>query len=305
MASMATPLPAGQNRLEQRLGRLLGPRKGSIVVMRVQDGRVLALVNPDLAIGRAIPPGSVMKVPTVMAAWQEAVLNDQRRITCDGPTGDPACWQKHGPIDLLGALSKSCSAYVGTVGRELGATRLTKWWHRLGFGQPTGIDRPKEATGNVPLPGDRVNWAETAVGDGPGIKATPIQVAVCYAAVANGGQRWRPAIQQPKALAGMLFPNGGVDLTVIRRALTEAVTQGSAQGAAPAGLSVAGKTGTASMPEVRNRTSGWFAGYAPADRPEVVVVVELDDAKGYVHAVPLAKQVFEAWQAESRLTSHS
>jgi cell division protein FtsI/penicillin-binding protein 2 len=299
----ATASPLGPNRFEQRLTRLLGARKGAIVVMQVRDGRMLGVVNPDLAVGRAIPPGSVMKVPTVIAAWQESVLNDHRQITCAGPTGDPSCWQKHGPIDLLGALSKSCSAYVGTVGRELGAKRLTTWWRRLGFGQSTGIDLPNEAAGSLAKPGDQVNWAVTACGDGPGVTATPVQVAACYAAIANGGQRWRPAIHQPKALAGMLFAVDGMELPHIRRALMTAVTEGSALGAAPIGLAVAGKTGTASMPGFRNRTSGWFAGFAPADRPEVVVVVELDDAKGYLHAVPLAKQVFEAWQTESRSSS--
>jgi beta-lactamase class D len=295
-----TALPVGGNRFEQRLTTLLGARKGSITVMRVSDGRILAMVHPELAAGRAIPPGSVMKVPTVVAGWQEAVLNDHRLIPCDGPTGDPACWQKHGPIDLLGALSKSCSAYVGTVGRELGAKRLIGWWRRLGFGVPTGIDVAKEASGRLPAVGDRVNWAETGVGDSPAITVTPVQIAACYAAIANGGQRWRPAIRQPKALSGMLFAAGGLDLGLIRRALADAVTHGSAVGAAPPGLSVAGKTGTASMPEIRNRTSGWFAGFAPVDRPEVVVVVALDDAKGYIHAVPLAKQVFAAWQADFR-----
>jgi cell division protein FtsI/penicillin-binding protein 2 len=298
-----TGLPVAGNRFEQRLTAILGTRKGSITVMRVQDGRVLAMVHPELAAGRAIPPGSVMKVPTVVAGWQEAVLNAHRVIGCGGPTGDPTCWQKHGPIDLLGALSKSCSAYVGTVGRDLGAKRLIGWWRRLGFGQPTGIDVAREASGSLPEPGERINWADAGVGDSPAVTVTPVQIAACYAAIANGGQRWRPGIRQPKALSGMLFASGGMDLGLIRRALTDAVTQGSAVGAAPPGLTVAGKTGTASMPEFRNRTSGWFAGFAPVNRPEVVVVVELDDAKGYVHAVPLAKQVFAAWQAESRPSS--
>jgi cell division protein FtsI/penicillin-binding protein 2 len=103
----------------------------------------------------------------------------------------------------------------------------------------------------------------------------------------------------------MIFSSGSTDLALIRRGLSDAVTQGSAKGAAPAGLAVAGKTGTASMPGFKGRTSGWFAGFAPADKPEVVVVVQLDDAKGYVHAVPLAKQVFETWQAASRQPARS
>ena len=295
----ATPTPV-PNPLQERLGRLLGPRKGTIVVMRVSDGKLLAVVNPALAAGRALPPGSVMKVATLVGGWQEGVVNAHRQIPCAGPKGDPPCWEVHGPIGLTGAISRSCSAFVGTVGRELGAQRLTKWWSRLGFGHRTGVDLPQEAAGTMAEPGDRIDWAEAAVGDGTGILVTPVQLVSFYGAIANGGQRWRPTIKQPKALLGMIFPvPGGLDLSVIRQGLVEAGLSGSAKGVSPAGLAVAGKTGTAGMPGFKNRTSGWFAGYAPAAHPQIAVVVELDDARGFIHAVPLAKQVFETWQTDS------
>ncbi|MBC7542559.1 MAG: hypothetical protein H7338_07505 [Candidatus Sericytochromatia bacterium] len=311
--STAVPAKPGQtaakptpNRLEAKLSHLLGARKGTIVVMRVTDGRLLAVVNPALAAARAISPGSVMKVPTLVAGWQEGVLNPHRLIPCAGPTGDPACWEVHGNMDLKGAISRSCSCYVGMVGRELGAKRMTKWWRKLGFGQRTGVDLPNEVPGYLAEPGDRVAWADTAVGEGPGILATPLQLVSFYGAIANGGQRWRPNLHKPKALLGMLFPvSGGLDLAVLRQGLSEAAISGSAKGASPADLIVAGKTGTASMPGFKNRTSGWFAGYAPANRPQIAIVVELDDAKGFIHAVPLAKQVFETWQTEIRLPSPS
>lgn len=308
MAVAAIPVqaasPSAPNRLERRLQAILGARKGSIVVMAVSDGKLQAVVNPALAAARALPPGSVMKVPTLIAAWEERLITPQRTIVCNGPDGDPPCWKPHGPIDVIQAISLSCSAYVGEVGRELGPQKLRNWWARFGFGRLTGADLPGEVPGQLPDANASADLHRNAIGDSPSISVTPLQLASFYAALANGGHRWRPSLRQPKALSGLIVPGStrpdGLDMQVIRLGLQEAVNSGSAKGAASKGLEVAGKTGTASMPGFKGRTSGWFVGFAPAQRPEIVVVVQVDDGNGYTHATPLARQVLQVWQEEKR-----
>ncbi len=272
------------------------------------------------------PPGSLFKLVVAAAALQEGIITPFEQLPCP-----PALeignrtfrnWKDEdlGALDLRGAIATSCNTFFYRLGLKVGIERLTRYAEIFGFGDPTGIALPGEKRGLVPhptrtlsraawLPGDTAN---VSIGQG-GLLVTPLQVARFMSALANGGVLWRPRLVQ------RLDAGGGEDLedlsfgptvtghvplapavqAVLRESLRSAVNEGGTGAAARVpGLEVAGKTGTAQIGPASGSTSAqdhaWFAGYAPADDPHVVVVVlvERGGAGGRV-AAPIARRIFE------------
>jgi penicillin-binding protein 2 len=290
------------------------------------------------AVQSAYSPGSVFKIVMAAAGLAEGVVTAGHREFCGGYDSFYGrrfhCWKKggHGSVDLATALEVSCDVYFYHLGQRLGIERIARYARAFDFGRPTGIDLGGERSGLVPddawsrkarkhpwYPGETIS---VAIGQGA-LLTTPIQVATMLAAVANGGQIVTPhlvagAAPAPKSLGlapGLLAP--------VREGLVRVVQgeRGTARIARLPGISVAGKTGTvqvvaqeayvdssAILPwELRNHA--WFASFAPAERPELVVVVFVEHGgKGSAVAAPIAKALFQVYfglDGESVVTAAS
>lgn len=286
-------------------------------------------------------PASTFKMVTLTAGLEEGVIDPDRYIVvCTGRTmlgGAPRnCWQRrgHGAVGVTMALAQSCNTFFYHVGVRLGERRLVDWARRFGFGDRTGIDLPEEAKGLV---GDRAylmnvlgedGWfdghsANMAIGEGT-ILATPLQVAVATAVIANGGRRIVPSLQAELTDAGKpqepmrqerevayvnLSPR---TLSFVRRGMRGVVMHplGTAyqafHGESSVPVAVAGKTGSSE----RAAGDAWFTCYAPyvamdPDNPEtvsraattpkiVVTVLIINGGHGGDSAAPVARDAIRA-----------
>jgi penicillin-binding protein 2 len=221
-------------------------------------------------------------------------------------------------VDLERALEVSCDTYFYQVGRELGIDRIAAWARRFGLGSATGVDIEGERTGLVPdsawserarkhpwYPGETIS---VAIGQGA-LLTTPLQVAVAIAAVANGGYRVTPhLIDGAGAPAPQSIGIAPRILAPVRQGLWRVVNAGGTGATVRLpGVEVAGKTGTAqvfsheawqdtsNLPWER-RNHAWFASYAPAAAPELVLVVFVEHGgQGSRTAAPLAKALHAFW----------
>jgi cell division protein FtsI/penicillin-binding protein 2 len=250
-------------------------------------------------------PGSVFKVVSAAAALEEGVVAPGESFTCTGTEGRLKCNVEsgHGAVDLSEAVERSCNVAFYKIGERLGTERLADWARRFGFGEKTGIE-VAEIRGTVRddlADGDSAR--RFAIGQTL-LDTSPLQVARMMAAVANGGRlvhprlvsrvgdAERPATQAPVvALSGSTF-------AFLREAMRRVVRTGTARSDGTFdldSLDAAGKTGTAEVGRDIPDHS-WFAGYAPASSPRVVVVVYCERAgrHGGDLAAPIAERVLRA-----------
>ncbi len=200
--------------------------------------------------------------------------------------------------------------------RGMGAAALARYTREYGLGATSGIDLPDEAEGTVPDP----DWKKSQLGEewtigdtynmaiGQGfVAATPLQMVRVTAAVANGGDVLVPRIVRAvvDSAGKPLFPFvpnvahhlsvSADNLAIFREGMREAVAWGTASTASVPGVAVAGKTGTAEFgPDLGGGTyasHAWFTGFAPANDPQIAVVVFLDQGNGAKNAAPLAGRI--------------
>ena len=281
-------------------------------------------------------PGSTFKVMTSIAGLEASVLTEDSTIFCSGGyTMGNHRWrcdkpEGHGSLDLKHALSRSCDVYYYTVGDRVGLDAIAEMARRFGYGQPTGLDLGREIPGIVPdsttitpeSGSARAHAINAAIGQGE-INVTPLQQAVAYAAVANGGD-----IVLPQIVRRIEAPDGKVirefkpqvlrklglkesSLAAVRGALRAVVNEpgGTAYRSRLQDIDLAGKTGTAQVMKLGqkqkldpttqayfSRDHAWFAAFAPADDPEIVVVV-LNEHGGWgaEAAAPAAAKIASAY----------
>jgi len=289
---------------------------GVAVVMDLDTGRILALEGGavddteqlgalDLAARRAFPPGSLVKLVTAWKALESGAVTGDETFFCDGsvlsPGSDVSCWDPrgHGNLDLVRAISVSCNLYFADMGDALGADGTYRGLLELGFSKKTGIPIGSEVPGRVePPPGG--DDAAYAAGDGPWVTATPLQVLTGIAALVNGGVLLTPYRSGPDDADEFMPPRGRVEVTVsrdiLREGMREAVKNGTAKKAAVDGMEILGKTGTGGFMDGSGLTHGWFVGFAPADRPEIGVVVFIYRGLGGEDAAPVAHDIFSAYR---------
>lgn len=282
-------------------------------------------LNPTMnrALYGVYPYGSTFKMVTATAALEEGKVTEYSRFYCSGvdPVSGKKCWTVgkgivHGSQDLVAGIKNSCNLVFYELGRRLGPDRLAKWARAFGFGSPTGIELPGERSGQVP---DRA-WKKTIspypwypsesadYGIGQGyMSGTPIQLVRAYSALLNGGILYKPQIVSEvlgpdgkvvkvnKAVVQGRVPFSDKNAKMVRAGLEAVVREGTARTPMrgfpiPAG----GKTGTAQNPPHDNH--GWFMGYAPADKPEIVVVVLVEGGmSGAGGAAPIGRKVLDAY----------
>jgi penicillin-binding protein 2 len=283
--------------------------------------------------------GSTFKAVTSVAALEEGVISSGTTEWCPGSYSSPNdladppqefnCWARdgHGALDLISGIAQSCDVYFYNVGNAFynrPGTALEDWAKRLGMGKPTGIDIPGEYAGRVPTPGWKQQHYETeidkiwkpgdsillSVGQGD-LEATPLQLAVSYAAVANGGRIVTPhlglkvvdatgqTVRDLQPTASRKVDISQTTLDVVRRGLYEAAHVGTS-GPIFSGykVGVAGKTGTAEVwdESVKHYVDyAWYASYAPADDPKYAVVVMIEKGgHGATTAAPATRLIYDA-----------
>ncbi len=270
------------------------------------------------AIQAAYPPGSTLKPIVAGAALQEGLVEESTRLTpCQGAFryGNRLfrCWKVHGDLDLEGAIVQSCDIYHYQLGIMLGVEGLSAYALKCGLGRKQGIDLPGEVPGLVPTPRyfneryGKGRWTtglalNLAIGQGETL-VTPLQIAVIYSAIANGGWLYTPFLvkgikgpdgsyRRPKRDNPQRLPFSPAVLKVLRKALIGVVNdeEGTGQRAQLKKVLVAGKTGTAQNPHGPDHA--WFVGYAPADNPKIAVAVLLENGgHGGTTAAPLAGEI--------------
>ncbi len=295
-----------------------------------RDAWLAVVRDPDhpllnRAVQSQYAPGSVFKIVVAAAGLQEGTLTPLDRVHCGGAFHLGAWtfkdWKEggHGTVDLHRAIAQSCNIFFYQAGLKVGAPAIVKYASAFGFGRPTGVDLQSEKAGSLPQPtvkrgrqlwqaGQTVNMS---IGQGA-LVVTPMQVARFMAAIANGGVLWKPRLVQrvERADQGTLYSDPGqvmghVDLSPVvwaflKQSLWSVVNDGGTGAAARIpGLDVAGKTGTAqtvaNSKAERGQDHAWFAAFAPAKEPEVVVVVLVErGGKGGQVAAPIARKILNA-----------
>jgi penicillin-binding protein 2 len=264
--------------------RALAGRAGAVVAMDPRTGRVLTVVNPDYGLWHAYQPCSVFKIVVALAGLTEGVITPEMRLPCTH-----GCWKRggHGPINLREALAVSCNSYFEQVGELLGYERLQKYARQLALGEISGINLTGEVPGSLPA-----MCAPEAVGRlssyADGITTTAVQIGVMLSAVVNGGIVFQPQIAGASdfvAKERWRLPQGTV-LAGLAEGFLGAVNEGTAVSAFDPDVAIAGKTGSCLH-------SGWFASYAPAGGPELLLVVHLRSGNGH-RAAAVAGRIYQA-----------
>lgn len=285
-------------------------------------------------------PGSTFKIVAALAALNEGIITPDETLHCPGfyEFGKRRfhCWNHmgHGSVDLTDSLKDSCDVYYYKLGEKLGMDRLAQYGYMFGFGERTGVGINGESRGLVPTrdwhrkhspEGFQYGFElSTAVGQGD-TRVTPLQLALAYAAIANGGTLYYPRLVDriESAQGRELFEYPGrvrhrlevpsEMIKAIETGLTAAVNE---PGSTPYKhrldyVTVAGKTGTAQVRgfdsqnlidgrvELAHRDHAWFAAYAPVGNPQIALVVFVEHGgSGGKVAAPVAMRILDRYFRE-------
>jgi stage V sporulation protein D (sporulation-specific penicillin-binding protein) len=279
-----------------------------------------SVFDRNLPIWKTYEPGSTFKIITLAAALEEEVIDleedeyhDDGSITVEG--AKIKCWKSggHGHQSYLEVVQNSCNPGFVTMGDMLGTERLFSYIDQFGFGKKTGIDLQGETHGILFDP-EMVGPVELATTSfGQGVSVTPIQQVMAVAAAVNGGYLYEPHIahgwvdpqteevveeMEPVVRERVISQETSEE---VRHALETVVAEGTGRPAYVEGYRVGGKTGTAQKvgPDggyLQNNYIVSFIGFAPADDPEIVVYVAVDNPKdtiqfGGVVAAPIVGSI--------------
>jgi len=280
----ACPVP-GDSTLQRAADRAMAGRAGALMVMDVATGGILAAHNLDAAEQRLERPGSTLKPFVLEALLEMGKLDPNQRLLCrrklrigsvEMDCTHPASIRE---LNTEDAIAYSCNTYVATVALRLSAAELVDVFRRAGLDSPTGFS-DTESVGRIAVPENQEELQLEALGD-RGIEVTPIRLLEAYRQLAL------------RRRSGNL----GADAPVFA-GLEQSVEFGMAHAAFVPGMKIAGKTGTAASQNTA-RTHGFFVGYAPAEKPEIAIVVFLEQGRG-LDAAGVAQIVFAAFARSRR-----
>ena len=251
----------------------------------------------NYCISDAFEPGSTFKPMTVAACLDEGVTNSNKVYYCNGYQMVNGLKIKcightrggHGSETICRALMDSCNDVLMQLGADLGRTRFIDYVRDFGFGRKTGIDLPGEAAGGVFTTETMHNTELATSSFGQGQTVTMIQLAAAFSCVINGGDYYEPhVVKEVRSGSGAVVSSK--DDALVRRVVTEGtskkirsyllktVEEGTGNLAQVSGYDIGGKTGTAEKhPTGRGNYLVSFAGFTPADKPEVLVYVVIDE----------------------------
>jgi penicillin-binding protein 2 len=291
------------------------------------------------AVSGLYPPASTYKVVTALAALEEGLIDENTVFYCPGSfqygNRSYGCWKEHGhgKVNVVEALAQSCDVFFYHLGKKLGVDRLAWYATNCGLGSKSGINLDQESAGLIPTAAWKkrrtgISWQggenlSIAIGQGYNL-VTPLQLAVLFGAVANGGTEFKPHILKSiqtvegkivKAvnpeITGIL-PVSKESLALVKKGLFDVVN--SKQGTArwyvyDKDSEISGKTGTAQVVSrktekdskkkknsVSYESHAWFVGYAPTQNPKIVVSVLVEHGMhGSSGAGPIAKEMIVSY----------
>ena len=264
----------------------------------------------DRTIQASYPPGSTWKLAVAAIALKRGLVTFRSRmpIPCRGGLqyGNRffRCWSPggHGELTLTDAIAQSCDVYFYQLGLKVGLTSLLEEAGAWGFRARTGIDLPGEVVPKFPAGTDYYDrfygprrWTSAvtlnlAIGQGENAQ-TLVNMVRFYQMLASDGRARTPYLVHPLANSSMSLDLTPDQLAGLRQALINVVERGTARGARryDSTLTIAGKTGTAQNPH--GPAHGWFIGFAPADKPEIVVGAIVEFAREGPYVAPLVTRV--------------
>jgi stage V sporulation protein D (sporulation-specific penicillin-binding protein) len=317
-----------QFRPNQALGIVMNPKTGEVLAMAAKPDYDPShyrdypseIYNRNLPIWMTYEPGSTFKIITIAAAVNEHKVNlDKDRFNDPGyikvANARLRCWRRsgHGSQTFLEGVENSCNPGFVLLGQRLGKKKLFDYIRNFGFGTKSGIDLTGEENG-ILFRLNRVGPVELATtAFGQGVSVTPIQQITAVSAAINGGNLMRPFVTKawvnqtsgqvveqtkPKVVRRVISEASSKE---VRRALESVVANGTGRNAFIDGYRVGGKTGTAQK-VINGRYSNneyivSFVGFAPADDPQLIMYVAVDNPKGLqfggLIAAPIVKNVME------------
>jgi penicillin-binding protein 2 len=342
---------------------------GAVAVIEVHSGKILALAStpsfdPNIMTGHLTrelesqmlsdprkpfidktlrqhyPPGSTYKFITALAGLQKRLVSEEEPLTCAGSIRQGRrlfrCTGSHEKVDMQGALQHSCNVYFWKLSERVGMDSMAAMAREFGFGTPTGLGLNGDTAGRVPTR----QWYEerekfkvgftlnAATGQGD-VEVSVLQLALAYAALANGRKLYVPLVvdrvesavgqvvvqYEPQLRHVVKVSDSAVE--TIKKGMWKVVNElgGTAYEYAHSELvEYAGKTGTAQVRSMHRRDDdeeltnwhpdrdhAWFAGFAPAENPEIAFVVLLEHGgSGGKNAAPIGKLIVESYFAESK-----
>jgi penicillin-binding protein 2 len=352
---------AAESCLEGKVGAIaaLDPRSGAVLALAsrptfdqekfirglsADEWRALSR-DPDhpllnRAFGAAYPPGSTYKPLVALAALQEGIMNPDSTVYCPGfyyfANRKYRCWRDrgHGTMNLHNALVQSCDTYFYQTGLRLGVDKIAQYAKLFGLGAKTEIGLPGEHPGLIPtswwkkqaigVPWQKGETLSISIGQGFDL-ASPLQMALAYSAIANGGKVWQPyvvrriegssleEVDEIKSNLKREIPIEPRFFGVVQKGLLGVVEEnrGTAHSIKVSSVSIAGKTGTAQVVRLadgvdrkaaaknvkeKQQDHAWFVGYAPADDPQIVVCALIEHGgHGSSVAAPLVQKVILAY----------
>jgi len=300
--------------------RIQGAKSGSVIVMRPGDGAILAMAswpgfNPNnfrryrpsqwrnRAITDVFEPGSVLKPFTIAAALETGRWQKQSRLFCEKGHFRVANYVIHdvhseGWLDMTGILARSSNICAAKLALDMGPERLHRMLKKVGLGNRTGIGLSGESPGILP-PAERWGPVGTAtIAFGQGVAVTPLQLATAFSVLANGGLHVSPKIIRGHAYteSHRAMPEK-IAHTVMHMLIHAAGPEGTGALAVPVGYRVAGKTGTAQKPDghggyAKGKFVAVFAGAVPADDPQLVIAVMMNEPQKSIYGGKAAAPVF-------------
>jgi len=321
--------------LQQYIDDIMGKYNGAVVVLNAHTGEILTMVshptyNPnklsekmegDKLYNRVTnglyPPGSIFKIITAVSALENIEGIMEKEFLCDGKldlSGEIIpCFngEKHGNINLSKAMSYSCNTAFAQLGVDLGRNNLVKTAESFGFNQDFLFKDIKVAASRIPLKSSassgKLGW--TAIGQGD-VLVTPMHMAMIGAAIANDG-----IMMEPKLLKQVIGRNDKIikdfepkqcrrvtsieNAKIIQNMLKGVVEEGTGKTAKIAGVSIAGKTGTAEKQGENGewKNNAWFIGFAPVEEPRLSIAIVLENLPegqtGGTAAAPLAAKILK------------
>src|SRR5213083_1976515 len=294
------------------------PQKATIILMRPQTGEILAIANrpnfdlnlrseakPEQMKNRAIidmmEPGSTFKIVAAASALNERKLRPDSELFCENGVwnyGGSPLHDHHAYADLSvrDILVKSSNIGAAKLAISVGDQKFYEYIRRFGFGERTGIELPGEIGGVIRPPQSWSKISITRIPMGHEVAVTPLQMTSAMATIANGGKLVTPRIVKsittedgktvstfsPIVLRQVISPETAAQIGNALRGVVS--DQGTAAAAAVPGFTIAGKTGTAQKVALnggyeKGKYVVSFVGYLPAERPEFVGLVVLDDAQ--------------------------
>ena len=314
---------AAEDALREQIEALSASETGAITAIDPNTGEALAIASYstvsslNFALQGTFAPGSTYKVGSALAALEEGYNSDSTTYVCNHTyphLGGPTCLGNHGTTDVHEAIEVSCNIFFYYLGHGWGLDNITEYTKRLGLGSKTGIELG-ERTGIVASEGyceeHDLEWSEFddatgAIGQSKHAY-TPLQLSVYMATVVNGGTRYAAHILKSIRTRGgdiVLEKNTEVldrvsiskeNHKILMNAMSSVVSSSSVLSSHFGDLevSVGGKTGTAETG--REMSNALFSGFAPAEKPEIVVSCVLEEGDAGTNAAKVTAKVFDAY----------